>query len=180
MNTSKHLRITESARKTMVDAATRAHPGETGGILIGVYADGHSWIVTTIEIATTDRGRSHYWIPGGATHTAVLRARAIDDRLGYLGDWHRHPRDVGPSPTDPASLALISMAQPRASNPTQIVESRTDNGYTLDARHMSTFAPRTCTIGLTGPLPSASTAPLDQTAVPTAPDTDSPGAHHDL
>lgn len=64
----------------MVDAATRAHPVETGGILIGVYADGHPWIVTTIEIASTDRGRSHYWIRGGATHTAVLRARAIDDR----------------------------------------------------------------------------------------------------
>ncbi|OZC74129.1 hypothetical protein CH251_12430 [Rhodococcus sp. 06-462-5] len=174
-----HLRITESARNTMVDAATRAHPVETGGILIGVYADGHPWIVTTIEIASTDRGRSHYWIPGGATHTAVLRARAIDDRLGYLGDWHSHPRDVGPSTTDLASLALISMTKPRAANPTQIVVRRTDNGYTLDARRMSTFAPRICTIGLTGPLPSASAAPFDQTAVLTTPDTDSPGAHRD-
>lgn len=155
MNTSTQLWITEAARTTMTTAAARAHPVETGGILIGVYLDGHPWITTVVEIPTTSRGRSHYRIPAGATHAAVLRARAVDQRLGYLGDWHSHPHDVGPSPTDLASLALISMKRPRLPNPTQIVVRRTEVGYNLDARRIVTFAPRVCTFGLTGDLPSA-------------------------
>jgi proteasome lid subunit RPN8/RPN11 len=161
VNTSAQLRITETAQATMIAAAARAHPDETGGILIGVYLDVHPWITTVVEIPTTDRGRSHYRIPAGATHAAVLHARAMDHRLGYLGDWHSHPRDVGPSPTDLASLALISMKKPRLPNPTQIVVRRTDHGYTLDARRIVTLTPRVCTIGLTGSLPVA-TPPEDE------------------
>lgn len=156
MNTSTKLWITEAARTTMAAAAARAHPIETGGILIGVYLDGHPWITTAVEIPTTDRGRSHYRIPAGATHVAVLGARAVDHRLGYLGDWHSHPHDVGPSPKDLASLALVSMKRPRLPNPTQIVLRRTDHGYTLDARRIVAFTPRVCTIELTGALPRAS------------------------
>ena len=183
MNTSTQLRITETARAAMTAAAARAHPYETGGILIGVYLDGHPWIITAVEIPTTDRGRSHYRIPAGTTHAAVLHARAIDHRLGYLGDWHSHPHDVGPSRIDLASLAFISMKRPRLPNPTQIVVRRTDRGYTLDARRIVTFAPRVCTIALTGSLPSA-TPPAEQAAGladPPAndtrtPKTDPPGA----
>ncbi|MGE2836009.1 Mov34/MPN/PAD-1 family protein, partial [Mycobacterium sp. SMC-4] len=94
------LLLAESARATLTAAAAHAHPCETGGILIGVLADGHPWVTAAIEIATTDRGRARYRIPGGATHAAVQRSRATDDRLGYLGDWHTHPADAGPSPTD--------------------------------------------------------------------------------
>lgn len=143
----------------MTTAAKRAHPDETGGILIGVYIDGHPWVTSAVEIASTDRSRSHYKIPAGTTHAAVRRARAIDNRLGYLGDWHSHPHDVGPSPTDLASLALISMKQPKMPNPTQIVVRRTDHGYLLDARRIVTFTPRSCTIGLTGSLPNISPIP---------------------
>ncbi|OOK65323.1 hypothetical protein BZL29_7990 [Mycobacterium kansasii] len=155
MNTSTQLWITEAARNAMTTAAARAHPDETGGVLIGVYLDGHPWIIKAIEIPTSDRGRSHYRIPAGATHAAVLTARAADHRLGYLGDWHSHPRDVGPSPTDLASLAMVSMKKPRLPNPTQIVVRRTDYGYDLNARRIVALFPHVCTIRLTGGLPSA-------------------------
>jgi proteasome lid subunit RPN8/RPN11 len=147
VNTSTRLLITENARSTMTTAAARAHPDETGGILIGVYLDGHPWITTAIEITTTDKGRSHYRIPAGTTQAAVLRARAIDHRLGYLGDWHSHPDDVGPSRTDLATLAFISMKQPLLPNPTQIVVRRTNDGYTLDARRIVTFTPASAPSG---------------------------------
>lgn len=160
MNTSTQLRITEVAHCTMTAAAERAHPYETGGILIGVHLDGHPWIITAVEIHAKDRGRSHYRIPASTTQAAVLRAQAIDRRLGYLGDWHSHPRDVGPSRTDLASLALVSMKRPRLPNPTQIVVRRSDHGYTLDARRIVMMVPRVCTIGLTGSLPGAT--PHDQ------------------
>lgn len=153
MNTSTQLWITEAAHTTMTTAAAQAHPDETGGILVGVYLDGHPWVITAIEIPTTDRGRSHYRIPGGTDHPAVLRARTADRRLGYLGDWHSHPHDVGHSRTDLASLAMISLRTPRQPNPTQIVLRRTDHGYTLDARRIVTLVPRACTVTLTGGLP---------------------------
>lgn len=149
------LLIAETALSTMTIAAARTHPCETGGILVGVYLDGHPWVTRAIEIQTSDRGRSHYRIPAGATQTAVLDARAFDRRLGYLGDWHTHPQDVGPSRTDMATLGVISMKHPRQPNPTQIVVRRTNHGYVLDARRIVALTPRVCTIRLTGGLPTA-------------------------
>jgi hypothetical protein len=136
-------------------------------------------VITAIEIPTADRGLSHYRIPGGTDHPAVLKARTADHRLGYLGDWHSHPHDVGHSPTDLASLALISITTPRQPNPTQIVVRRTDHGYTLDARRIVTLIPRACTVTLTGGLPGQ-TPRNDHRDHPTngphAPTTDLPGA----
>ena len=137
----------------MTAAAVRAHPHETGGILVGVYLDGQPWVTTAIEIETLDRGRHHYKIPAGATQPAVHIARKADRRLGYLGDWHSHPHDVGPSPTDLASLALISMRHPRTPNATLVVVRNTTRGYILDGRRIVAVAPRTCQLRLTGDLP---------------------------
>lgn len=156
MPATTRLLLAESARATLTAAAARAHPCETGGILIGVLADGHPWVTTAIEIPTTERGRAHYRIPGGATHAAVERSRATDDRLGYLGDWHTHPADAGPSPTDLATLSIISVAHPRTPNPTQIIVRRNPTGYSLDARRVVHFTPRACRIVLTGDLPPRS------------------------
>lgn len=179
MNTSTRLWLTEAAHTTMTTAAAQSHPDETGGILVGVYLDGHPWVITAIEIPTADRGRSHYRIPGGTDHPAVLRARRADQRLGYLGDWHSHPHDVGHSSTDLASLALISIKAPRQPNPTQIVVRRSNNGYTLDARRIVALIPRACTVAQTGGLPGLTPRTVhsdQQTNDPHAPTTDLPGA----
>lgn len=147
------LNVSESAKAQMASAAARAHPNETGGVLVGVYLDGQPWVTAAIEIASTDRGRHHFKIPYGKTQPAVHAARQDDDRLGYLGDWHSHPHDVGPSTTDLATLGLISLKHPRSPNPTLVVIRHTNTGYALDARRIMTIAPRPCEVRLTGNLP---------------------------
>lgn len=151
------LALSESARDTMMAAASRANPYETGGILIGVdLRDGHPWVTVAIEIESDDRGRRHYKLPGGSTQPAVRAARLSDRRLGYLGDWHTHPGDSGPSPTDLATLARHSLAHPRRPNPTMIVVRNTEQGHVIDARRMVAVTSRPCEIRLMGDLPPVS------------------------
>ena len=147
------LVISESAKAAMVAAAAKAHPDETGGILVGVHVDNQPWVTRAIEIPSPHRGRHHYKIPAGATQPAVHTARRDDPRLGYLGDWHTHPDDVGPSPTDLATLAIYSIKHPRTPNPTLVVVRNAFDGYTLDTRRIVTVAPRVCEVRLAGDLP---------------------------
>ncbi|WP_296604657.1 Mov34/MPN/PAD-1 family protein [Nocardioides sp.] len=147
------LVVSESAESAMVAAAAKAHPNETGGILIGVYLDDQPWVTRAIEIPSPYRGRHHYKIPAGATQPAVHAARRDDHRLGYLGDWHTHPADVGPSPTDLATLALFSITHPLTPNPTLVVVRNTGDGYVIDARRILTITPRTCGLRIAGDLP---------------------------
>lgn len=147
------LRVSESAQFAMSAAALRAHPCETGGLLVGVYLDGQPWVTSAIEIPTAESGRNHFRIPSGATQPVVRAARRVDERVGYLGDWHSHPRDLGPSPTDMATLALISVRNRRAPNPTLIVMRRVASGYSLDARRIHAAVARACVVRMVGDLP---------------------------
>jgi proteasome lid subunit RPN8/RPN11 len=137
----------------MYAAATKAHPNETGGILVGVHLDGQPWVTHAIEVPTPDAGRHHYKIPAGVTQPAVLAARRTDHRLGYLGDWHAHPANVGPSPTDLATLALFSIKHPLTPNPTLVVVRRSGDTYVLDARRILAITPRQCDLRTVGDLP---------------------------
>ena len=149
------LLIAEEAVASLNGAAARSHPDETGGILVGVYVDGNPWVTQAIELPSPDRGRNHYRILGGTTQPAVKAAREGDSRLGYLGDWHSHPADSGPSPTDLASLALISYRRPRRPNPTTIVVRKRGTQYVLDARRIAGVQVRTCDVRITGSLEQA-------------------------
>lgn len=158
------LLVSETAQSTMTAAAFQAYPDETGGILIGVHLDGEPWVTVAIEIASTDRGRNHYRIPYGATQPAVHAARRVDHRVGYLGDWHSHPSDLGPSSTDLATLALISLRHPRTPNPTLVVVRHTAHGYALDARRIVAMTPRACELQMSGSLPIRERPKPDQGA----------------
>ena len=148
------LALSESARNTMVAAARRAHPNETGGILVGVdLDDGNPWVTVAIEIESDDRGRRHDRLPGGSTQPAVRAARLADGRVGYLGDWHTHPNNSGPSPTDLATLARHSFIHPTRPNPTMVVIRNTSGGRLIDARRMVSVTVRSCEIRLMGNLP---------------------------
>lgn len=137
----------------MFAAAAREHPCETGGILLGVYVDGQPWVTSVVEIPTAERGRHHYKIPGGTTRAAVRNARETDHRLGYLGDWHSHPCDIGPSTTDLISLGRISVRRRKEPNPTLVVVRTTANGHALDALRVVAVRPRRCEVRLAGNLP---------------------------
>jgi hypothetical protein len=96
--------VTEDAVRRVREVATSAAPFETGGVLIGVATPDGVWISDFAVIPGRARHRARFVIPAGATHEAVDRAREADPRLGYLGDWHTHPSNAGPSGVDFTTL----------------------------------------------------------------------------
>ena len=103
--------MSESAIDAISVAADRAHPIETGGILAGVRGrKGRPWITHAVEVPNEEAASSSgYMLPAGARPAAVEELRSVDTRIGYLGDWHSHPADAGPSPKDlRASKSLAS------------------------------------------------------------------------
>ncbi len=47
-------------------------------------------------------------LPPDARPRTIDELRSTDSRLGYLGDWHSHPCDVGPSSKDIRALRAIA------------------------------------------------------------------------
>ena len=84
----------------MRGAAVRAHPRETGGILVGVWSDGRPWVTHACEVRSHEVGFAHYVLPAGMTRRLIDQLRRVDSRLGYLGDWHTHPQNAGASEVD--------------------------------------------------------------------------------
>lgn len=133
---TKHVLVAESVSAALRLMAKRAHPQETGGILLGVRNGDRPWVTHAVEIPSLDRGRTHYRLPAGATTPAVARARETEPRLGYLGDWHSHPSDVGPSPTDRATMRRLALHHPRTGL-LLIVVRRGVDGPWLDLRELT-------------------------------------------
>ena len=133
---AKQVLVAESASTALRRMAKRAHPKETGGILLGVRNGDRPWVTLAVEIPSPDRGRSHYRMPAGATTPAVVRAREDEPRLGYLGEWHSHPSDVGPSPTDRATMRRLALRHPRTGL-LLIVVRRGIDGPWLDLRELT-------------------------------------------
>ncbi len=144
--------ITERAAADLRRFARNADPNETGGILLGVRTAGRPWITLAIEIPTPDRGRSHYRLPAGTTTAAVRSARNEDPRLGYLGEWHSHPADVGPSPTDRATMRRLALRSPRTGIVLIVIRHSID-GHRLDVREMTLPFLRSRRSVTTGDLP---------------------------
>lgn len=101
--------VSEAARDALMAAADAANPDETGGVLVGVVLKrgedtGRPWVTHAVEVPSRKSDRNHYELPAGARRRVVMRLRKSDSRLGYLGDWHSHPVNVGPSPTDIESI----------------------------------------------------------------------------
>ncbi|MBU8763327.1 Mov34/MPN/PAD-1 family protein [Micrococcus luteus] len=96
----------------LVDAASRALPRETGGLLLGYYIASEPHIVQCVEVpdpvATSARYRRD-----AATAAAALRqavASETDNATGYIGEWHSHPGPNGPSETDSLALRQLAVA----------------------------------------------------------------------
>lgn len=155
--------MTESGRLELEAAAAAAHPKETGGILVGVHTAGsRPWIVHAVEIPSTNSGSAHYVVPARRRREVVERLREQHDgRLGYLGEWHSHPLDVGPSPTDLDSIRAI--AGDRAAgcaHPVLLVARHVDDAYILDALQVDRRSLRPLELIAAGPLPRVD--PLSQ------------------
>lgn len=138
----------------MKRGAARAHPLETGGVLVGVLTDGgRPWVVGALELPSRTATGTSYAVARDARPAAVDQARSHDARLGYVGDWHSHPADVGPSTTDAATMRRLA-ADPDAgcSHPVLIVVRRCGDHYRLDARQVAVRRLRRLEVVMAGRL----------------------------
>ena len=125
----RQLLLSESAESVLIEAASSAYPNETGGILLGLRSQDDPWVTTVVELPSQQNGPAEYVIPAGATRTVVDALRVQDARLGYIGDWHAHTLDVGPSSVDRAT-----MRRSLGTNDVMLVARRLDGGgYRLQA-----------------------------------------------
>ena len=143
--------ITEAAQQAAIEAAKAAHPQETGGILIGVLANSNPWITHAIELPSTQGGPTHYTVPRGTTQ-AVTTARKQDPRVGYLGEWHTHPIDTGPSSTDRATMRHLAWFGTTISPVLLVIRRRPDDTRHLDVHQIGLGRLRRRTLILTGRL----------------------------
>jgi proteasome lid subunit RPN8/RPN11 len=150
--------LTESARDVITAAAAAAHPNETGGVLLGVLTRSRPWIITAAEVPHAEATGTYYELQGGAAPVIVDAMTVLDPRLGYLGEWHSHPADVGPSPLDAQSMRGVA-ADPTAGceHPVLIIARRRGSNYELDARQLQRRRLRVLHVIDAGPLPPHAT-----------------------
>jgi proteasome lid subunit RPN8/RPN11 len=148
--------LSESAADSIRRAAAEAHPQETGGVLLGVYTGRRRpWILETPVVEPCAAGRTYYEIPAGIRPRVVDEARAGDGRLGYLGEWHSHPADAGPSALDSETMQRIAWDPVAACpHPVLIVARRRERQYELDARQLARVRLRKLRLIAAGGLPA--------------------------
>lgn len=122
--------VTERAHHDLRELARQALPNETGGVLVGCFVDDRPVVTDVVEIRDADATACAYRVPAGKTAEVVAEARARDKRLGYLGDWHSHPSESGPSMLDVATM-LATADDSGTSKPLLILVH--PNGPTADA-----------------------------------------------
>jgi proteasome lid subunit RPN8/RPN11 len=157
--TLRQIKFSESAVATIQAAARKSHPLETGGILLGVHIGGEPWVTKAVEVATDQRGRTHFVIPANTVPALVLAAQREDPRLGYLGDWHSHPADVGASVTDRATMARLFRMLRSLHPPILVIARPRAEKHTLDVAQTGLCGLRSCDVLLTGDLPMAAVSP---------------------
>lgn len=107
-------RISASATRSMDRICRDAGDTETGGILVGRYAD-DATVAHVVEATPPPRDsqRGRTWFARGVLGLRQLLARrwAARERDHYLGEWHFHPCDVVvPSAVDLSQMTTIALA----------------------------------------------------------------------
>ncbi len=152
------IAVSEAAQAEMRRAASDAAPNETGGVLVGTHVDGRTHVALAVEIAPAEPSRAGFTIPEGDAKAVIESLAAEDPRLGYLGEWHSHPADQGPSATDRATMQALSLNADTGS-PLLIVLRPSDSGvFTLD--------PYRTNCGLLEPVDTVTTGDLPEEATP--------------
>lgn len=108
------LQVEPKAWRRIERECLRAHPQETGGVLIGYYTEDRQTAVVT-EASGPPRDSRHgknWFIRGVAGLKKTLARRWIQPaRTHYLGEWHYHPAsELKPSPDDIDQMEQISEA----------------------------------------------------------------------
>lgn len=145
--------LSEKAERTLQEAAERALPNETGGVLLGCVVDERPVISEVVEISDPQATPNRYSIPEGRVDEAVSDARARDPRLGYLGDWHSHPSKAEPSPIDLTTM-LERVQDSGIPNPILILVHPSVEGAGPSAFVTTGAGLRAAGVSTTGDLPT--------------------------
>lgn len=149
------IQISETAQATMRATSGDAAPNETGGVLIGTRVGGLPTIDRAVELPPADPTPTRYQLAANRINEAVEQARSDDGRLGYLGEFHSHPSDHGPSSTDRRMMQRL-LRDPDTGHPILIVVRPVDGRpATLDAYLAEPERLRPASIETVGPLPDS-------------------------
>ncbi|MHB8296097.1 MAG: Mov34/MPN/PAD-1 family protein [Acidimicrobiales bacterium] len=151
MSSITEVLLAESAATMLLRAAAAAHPSETGGLLLGPRSSQRPWVTHVLEVPSARPSPAHYVLPAGLTHPLIACARRVDRRLGYLGEWHVHPVDTGPSRTDGRTMRRL--ASHPSKPPILLLARLASSGYDLEGHVWSGVRRRQLTIIQTGDLP---------------------------
>ena len=106
---SKHpcIIVRRSAIHHIQQCAARSDPRETGGILVGYRTDTAIVVVEAVEVCDREAATNRYHRDAKEAQ-GILDARLKEEPppslLGFVGDWHSHPQNVGASSVDLATL----------------------------------------------------------------------------
>lgn len=143
--------ISEEVGDQIGAAGRAAHPDETGGVLVGVQAGNRPWVTAALELPARHASPNTYSPPDGARRRAVADRRGIDSRIGYLGEWHTHPVDVGRSAVDEAAIKAMA-ASGDCRNPLLVVARWQGTGYAIDVWQWGGRSLRAVRVIWAGPL----------------------------
>ena len=149
--------LSESAVSGISLAAFRAHPFETGGVLAGVRAGpGRPWVTHAVEVPRQgEPNRSSYVLPPDARPRTIDELRRTDSRLGYVGDWHSHTYNVGPSAKDIRALrAIAGDSSDECEDAILLVVIRSDDEYQPLALQLKHGQPHALRLVYAGDLPN--------------------------
>src|SRR5262249_35925774 len=116
------------------------------------------WITIAVEVPSAFASGTYYELSGDAAPSVVDRMSRRDRRVGYLGEWHSHPADAGPSELDARSVRGIAADRAaECSRPVLIIARRRGGTYQLDARQLHGGRLRPLRLIDAGPLPNPPT-----------------------
>lgn len=103
------LRLNSDLEAELHDVAAQAHPKETGGLLLGWWDGTVPVIAASVEVPDPNALRNRWSRDEGSAAQALEEARRrYPGHVGYVGDWHSHPADVGPSQADIRAIRRVS------------------------------------------------------------------------
>lgn len=128
---SIRITVNKESIKGMYQLCNESYPNETGGILIGQYADDvTAEIVAIIGPSDDSKGWRTIFTRGTRGINKLLK-EYWEQGLYYLGEWHFHPNGISyPSDIDTNTMkSIANNSKYSCPEPILIIVSGTRNSY---------------------------------------------------
>jgi integrative and conjugative element protein (TIGR02256 family) len=139
----KHTLVLDASHaRKLLKQSSRFRPKETGGILLGYryQRDRVAQLVELVGAGPGARRESHRFVPDGAWQLKQVADcyEQSGRTLEYLGDWHSHPNDIGPSGLDGATARKIAKSPAaRCPHPIFLIATYVEEQWELRAYRYS-------------------------------------------